>query len=394
MATKGNTDTRAAKEYHAVTKHSPASIRTALHRLDWSNRPRPFKGYEDLPSTPLPTEFSPPDMATLQAISSEGEDVELDLRTLAQVLYFSAGITKEARTPDGTTIHFRAAASAGALYPIELYVVCEALDGLPAGVYHFAPRDLGLTQLRAGDFRSHLAELAGEGESGPPATLVLAAIFWRSAWKYRARAYRYCFWDSGTILANLLATATSARLGAPVVAGFDDKRLDRLLGVDGNREVSLCLVPLGPSRELPPGQPPVPPLNPKTLPLSREEVEYPPILAIHHASYLDDPGKIRQWKGSLGRTRDGGEGQASPLSVNKNRGRPLGETILRRGSTRHFRRTPIARDQLGAILHYATRGFEADFLDGDNTRLVDLYLIVNEVTGVPPGAYYYAGDRP
>ncbi|MEE9163787.1 MAG: SagB/ThcOx family dehydrogenase, partial [Thermoplasmata archaeon] len=320
---EGNADTRAAKDYHEVTKHSPASIRTALHRLDWSNRPGPFKLYEDLPNIPLPTDFSPPDMATLQAISSAGEGGELDLRTLAQVLYFAAGITKVSRTPDGSTIHFRAAACAGALYPIELYVVCEVLDGLPAGVYHFAPRDFALTQLRAGDFRSNLAELAGEGESGPPATLALTAIFWRSAWKYQARSYRYCFWDSGTILANLLATATSAGLSAPLVAGFDDRRVDRLLGVDGSREASLCLVPLGPLRELSPARPEVPSLDLKTLPLSREEVEYPPIQAVHHASYLGDPGPTREWKGSLPRKPDGGGDPASPLVLVEDRGRPL-----------------------------------------------------------------------
>ncbi len=383
-----NADTRAAREYHEVTKHSPTSIRTALHRLDWANKPYPFKIYEDLPSTPLPTDFSPPDMATLPAISSAGGGDELDLRTLAQAVYFAAGITKEARTPDGSTLHFRAAAGAGALYPIELYVVCEALDDLPAGVYHFAPRAFALTQLRDGDFRSYLAELAGEGEWGAPATLALTAIFWRSAWKYQARSYRYCFWDAGTILANLLATATSAGLHAPFVAGFDDRELNHLLGIDGVREASLCLVPLGPSRELPPARPKVPPLELKTLPLSREETAYPPIQAMHHASLLDDPEMILRWKGSLSGRPDGGEDPASPPVLVKDQGRPLGKTILRRGSTRHFRRTPIAQDQLRAILHYATRGFEADFLHGIDTRLVDLYLIINEVTGVPPGAYH------
>jgi SagB-type dehydrogenase family enzyme len=48
-------------------------------------------------------------------------------------------------------------------------------------------------------------------------------------------------------------------------------------------------------------------------------------------------------------------------------------------------------ESLGSILHHATRGFEADFLDGADTRLVDIYLIVNEVTGIPPGAYYFRG---
>ncbi|MEE9164033.1 MAG: SagB/ThcOx family dehydrogenase, partial [Thermoplasmata archaeon] len=51
------------------------------------------------------------------------------------------------------------------------------------------------------------------------------------------------------------------------------------------------------------------------------------------------------------------------------------------------------QDQLRAILRYATRGFEADFLGGIDTRLVDLYLIINEVTGVPPGAYHLRATK-
>ncbi|MFQ5919977.1 MAG: nitroreductase family protein, partial [Thermoplasmata archaeon] len=226
------------------------------------------------------------------------------------------------------------------------------------------------------------------------ALVALTALIWRSAWKYQARSYRYCFWDSGTILAHLLATATAADLPAHVIAGFIDTRLDRLLGVDGIHEASLCLVSLGPVAEVPSAPSDVPALRPKIRPLSREEVEYPAIQAVHDASSLDDSEGVRQWKGSLSRKPDEVKGETSQLVVGENLGGSLGETILRRGSTRHFRRTPIADDQLGPILHFATRGFEADFLQGTETRLVDLYLIVNEVTGVPPGAYYYAGDRP
>ncbi|MDX1535087.1 MAG: SagB family peptide dehydrogenase, partial [Thermoplasmata archaeon] len=205
-----NTELQAAKDYHEQTKHSPASIRTGLHALDWANKPHPFKVYLDRPSTALPTHFDPPGMGTLESISSNGQGGELDLTLLAQALYFAAGITKKAQTPDGGTLHFRAAACAGALYPIEVYVVCGELNGLPAGVYHFGPRAFALTRLREGDFRRYLVESAGLPNGESPATLVLTGLFWRSAWKYRARSYRYSFWDTGTILANLLATVTSA----------------------------------------------------------------------------------------------------------------------------------------------------------------------------------------
>ncbi len=388
-----NSETRAARTYHEETKHSPVSIGAALHRLDWVNKPSLFKLYRGLPSFPLPTDFTPPTMGTVKAISSVAGGDEVDLSTLAQALYFAAGITKKGRTPDGSDYHFRAAASAGALYPIEAYVVCRALDGLPAGVYHFAPRELALTQLRAGDFRAHLATAVGEGTEAPSATVVLSAIFWRSAWKYLARSYRYCFWDAGTILANLLATATSSGLQGRLLAGFLDAKVDRLLGIGGVHEGSLCVIPLGPVEALSGPTEEVPALNVEPLPLSREEVEYPLIREMHRASSLTIPEEVIGWKGALRRPTSKPEGPTFPLDVHRGDGKPVGEVILRRGSTRHFRRTPIAMDQLSLILHAATREMEADFLEGSDTRLVDLYLIANDVEGLQSGAYYYSGNQ-
>ncbi|MDX1534548.1 MAG: SagB/ThcOx family dehydrogenase, partial [Thermoplasmata archaeon] len=144
----------------------------------------------------------------------------------------------------------------------------------------------------------------------------------------------------------------------------------------------------------PEGVPSVSDLVLPTQPLSAEEVEYPEILAVHRASSLEDLEETREWRGSVTRPSEVMGGPLFPTNPVESNGRPLGGTILRRGSTRHFRRTPISADQLGAILHHATRGFRADFLDGADTRLVDLYLIVNEVLGVPSGAFYYAGKDP
>ena len=64
------------------------------------------------------------------------------------------------------------------------------------------------------------------------------------------RSYRYCFWDNGTIVANLLAAATAAGLPARVLMGFVDAQVNHLLGLDGHREASTCLVPLGPPADL------------------------------------------------------------------------------------------------------------------------------------------------
>src|SRR5206468_9796952 len=86
-----------------------------------------------------------------------------DLEAVAQLLYLSAGITRKRKYPGGE-IYFRAAACTGALYEVELYLVCGDLADLQAGIYHFAAAEFGLRQLRAGDYRSVLVEATG-GES-------------------------------------------------------------------------------------------------------------------------------------------------------------------------------------------------------------------------------------
>lgn len=75
-----------------------------------------------------------------------------------------------------------------------------------------------------------------------PAILICSSTFWRNSWKYQARAYRHCFWDSGTILANLLAMITARRVPARVVCGFVDDRVNRLLGLEPQQEVALALM--------------------------------------------------------------------------------------------------------------------------------------------------------
>ncbi len=142
-----------ARAYHRATKHSRASVRNDRHALDWANKPFLFKVYPDPPAVPLPREVPPPALPALEAVArgavSTGQGV-VDLAALAQLLFFSAGLTKRKVYPGGETIHFRAAASTGALYQTEVYVVAGAVAGLEPGVYHFCPGDFTLRRLRGG----------------------------------------------------------------------------------------------------------------------------------------------------------------------------------------------------------------------------------------------------
>src|SRR5947209_20620156 len=104
-----------------------------------------------------------------------------DLDTLAQLLFFSAGVTKSRKHVQGETF-FRAAACTGALYEIELYVVCRDLPdrsrpggppALSAGVYHFGAAEFGLRQLRAGDFREAVAKATANEPSIAHAPVII-----------------------------------------------------------------------------------------------------------------------------------------------------------------------------------------------------------------------------
>src|SRR5580765_2941679 len=282
-----NREIQAAWKYHNGTKHSYWSIRNNPHFLDWANRPQPFKIYPQLEQLPLPRDVPQTGVAALSAISQRelswrNESVP-DLRDLACILYFSAGITKQ-RVHPGGEIYFRAAACTGALYEIELYVVSIDLPGLDAGVYHFNPADVSLRLLRKGDFRGNLAQATAmePAVTHAPATLICTGTYWRNAWKYQARTYRHFGWDNGTLLANMLAVSAASGLPAEIVLGFVDAEVNRLLDLDMRREVCLCLVPIGRTSEssLPPPKG-APTLGLDTIPLSQHEVEYPAMLEMH-----------------------------------------------------------------------------------------------------------------
>src|SRR5262249_9003366 len=130
-----------ARNYHERTAHSPASVRASGHTLDWDNKPFPFKVYTDIPALPLPHAVDVLATPTLAAIAGEGTSAPgaLTLETLTSVLYYTAGVTKQKHYPGGAEVLFRAAASTGALYQTEVYVVAHAVVGLAPGVYHFCP---------------------------------------------------------------------------------------------------------------------------------------------------------------------------------------------------------------------------------------------------------------
>ena len=409
-----NRDLEATWSYHNATKHSYWSTRANPHYLDWANQPLPFKIYPTLDPLPLPREVHQMGMAALSVISHTGVapegDAMPDLKCLAHILYFSAGITKRKTYPGGE-IFFRAASCTGALYEVELYLVCGDLPDLEAGVYHFGVADFGLRRLRAGDYRGVLVRAtAGEpAVSHAPLTIICTGTYWRNAWKYQARTYRHFGWDSGTILANLLALCTAWRLPARVVCGFLDAEVNRLLDLDTQREVAFSMVPVGHEASLPP-QPSndIAPLGLETVPVSKKEVDYPAMRAVHEASSLHSEEEVAAWRDGSSRPAGvtttqtpvrefpaprGPVVSLEPLGNDEIPRDPIERAILRRGSTRKFAQEPISFAEFSTMFDHAARGIPADFLNPPGTQLNDMYLIVHAVDGLNAGAYVFHRSR-
>src|SRR5213592_3383145 len=358
-----------ARRYHDLTAHSPDSVRARGHELDWENKPFPFKVYTDIPGLHLQREIDVLATPALAAIGGEGAapPAGLTLAALTSLLYYMAGVTKRKTYPGGGEVLFRAAASTGALYQTEVYVVAGTVEGLPPGVHHFCPGDFTLRRLRSEDARAALAEAAADATPGRRgATLVLTGLVWRNSWKYRARTYRHLFWDGGTMLANALATAAALGLAPRLFTGFIDAAVHRLLGIDGAREVALALLSVGPETPPAASAPPPAPIEHATLPLSRHVVDEPLVAQAHAASALATPEDV----------------------VGSRAGRALGETIQRRGSTRSFAQTPLGVAELGAALWATSRPVPGDVPTG----LVDIYMSAHAVEGLPPGTYLYRRD--
>src|SRR6266536_1110196 len=180
-----------------------------LARFPWF-----FKRYaQSLPCVALPRTL-PPTTTPAVAVLAGTADVAhtaLDLPHLSRLLHLSAGVVRTAARPYGTWM-FRAAVS--------------------AGVHWYDPHDHALVQV-------------GPPPRGGAPAVVVTGVPWRTGWRYRERGYRHVYWDSGTMLAQLLAVADSAGLSPRLYSRFPDAAVAALVGADGVHEWPVAMLALG-----------------------------------------------------------------------------------------------------------------------------------------------------
>jgi len=160
-------------------------------------------------------------------------DQALTMNEIGQLAWAAQGITEPTRG-------LRAAPSAGATYPLELYVAT------PEGLLHYQPEGHTMKHIRDGDLRAQLAA-AALGQSfvaSAPADFVIAAVYERTAQRYGARAERYVHIEVGHAAENLHLQAVALGLGSVPVGAFDDDEVAQVLGLPQNQQ-ALYIIPVG-----------------------------------------------------------------------------------------------------------------------------------------------------
>jgi SagB-type dehydrogenase family enzyme len=408
-----NEETERLFTYHHATKHSYQSVRTNAHFLDWHNQPNPFRAYEGAPLIALPAEPGFPEagafatMATLAegVWTAKGskpesrEKVELDVTWLSRLLWHSMAISAWKKVPQADYRYsLRVNPSSGNLHPTETYLALLGFSGVDDGLYHYRADRHGLELRSRGNWTEQIARALGLPWAAESSLIVgLTSIFWREAWKYRDRAYRYCCHDLGHAMMSVALAARALGLPSGVVAHFGDLRLANALGLAESDEAPMaCLVfpPQSPSGRIPAPAPPQ--RGPTGVPneLSAEEVPYHLLLGMHRSTILPNPA------GPLPRISPANPGTAhdQPSLPDPARDSALGPTVRRRRSALDFdaRTASMDRDEVEQLLDFATRDWPADWrgnFGGETTPLargadlVTLYLYVHRMCDWEPGVY-------
>jgi len=378
-----------AAAYHRLTSYDRFEM--SPHYLDWANQPRLDKRYPPLDTLRLNREGVVPTINYLDLVerAAGGDDrsaKSLDIKTIASLFHLTHAIT--ARSMHGNQpFYFRSVASAGALYPFELYLAVHRVDGMKPGLYHYDLFNFSLEMLR----RTPMSVISPSG-SGIAATILIGGIFFRSAWKYRHRAYRYVLLDAGHLIENLRLALSALGLKGSMELNFDDQAANVLLGVDETREVCLACVHLIDGQmdkdktRLPADPSPLPDPILNASRVSMKETVYEQIVQVHRAGYAKisstDDGSLNAVDG-LGCSPDAWQPVVSPSQPNL----PDYDKVLwQRRSRRNFIPAPLDEEQwvvfLDLIAAAAKRPASRWISPG-------IGILAGQGMPIPPGFYLF-----
>ncbi|MCX7974652.1 MAG: SagB/ThcOx family dehydrogenase [Candidatus Aminicenantes bacterium] len=230
--------------FQEKTKYRRGQLSGLSRTEKWPGR---YKRYPQAPRLSLPSP-APFEKTSLWECLSRRRSVRqfssqpLSLETLSLLLWACQGITARE-----FGFELRAAPSAGALYPIETYLSVHQVKDLEPGIYHYDVSAHALEKIKSGHFGQALARAALDQSFVAEAAVVFiwTALFARSTWKYRQRAYRYIYLDAGHLAENLALAAVACKLGSCQIGAFYDEEVNALLGLDGREESTIYLSAVG-----------------------------------------------------------------------------------------------------------------------------------------------------
>ena len=325
--------------YHASTKHSYNSVRTNPNRIAWEDQPSTYKNYPE-----------------------SYKKYKLNLEVAEDnFLYHIAGLTAKKTYPSGE-YYLRINPSAGALYPNELYFQVRGVEGKEDGIYHYEVRSSSLTLLQSINEAEGLEPYLGFHTAMRGYLFLVSAVYYRSSWKYKNRAFRYCLLDAGHLLGSIEAAALLKPHAVQMKYRIERDKLNRMFGFE-SRECFLA----GASMAVPMQGTEVEAIE-FSLPYvdgSRSFEENEIIEQAYHET-MDLEVCTRQIK-------------APKFTYNTTK---LQETLFHRRSQRGFHEGAITKGQFNYILEMIAQPILSDC-----DEEVNVYVVVNRVLDMPLGLY-------
>ncbi len=323
--------------YHNATKHSYWSVRQRSGGLDWSVKPSPFKIYEGYPLILL----------------------DLDI-PLHRFIYLLGGINAKKSYP-GVEYYLRVIPSAGALYPVEIYLQLRGVEGFEDGIYHFDIAHQGVRLLYPLKEDEGVEYHFADKRLIRGIIVLYSAIYYRSSWKYRDRAFRYCLLDAGHALGALEVSSYLYHHAYYIRYRFDKEALNEAFGFE-DREFFLSSGVVG-------------------VPMQKRATKFEMELSFVDGTGFFTANEVieRAYKESLKVTNCKANFRYPKLNFNEDR---LFEAAMQRRSARAFSSKPIKKEQLDFILNYM-----GDHIPSDCDERVEIWYVINSVEGLDRGLY-------
>lgn len=322
-------------KYHMQTKHSYFSIRNYPNRLDWDNQPSHFKSY--------PENF---------------QKIELDLdKKNHEFIYFIAGITAK-KTYPGVEYYLRVNPSAGALFPNEIYFQSRGNDDLEDGIYHFDIASSSITLLKKID-NDGLEPYLNLASKQKGFIFLISSVYYRSSWKYKNRAFRYCLLDAGHILGSIEVSSYLHDKDYNIIYNFDRKSLNSLFSFDEKEFFTSAITISNSSFEN----------------VDKTKLELPTIDG--SGVYEKNEMILKAYEDSLSLKNPILNEERPNFSFNKSY---FKEVVLKRRSIREFSKQHITKTEFEAIMEVVNQSIPSDC-----DEQVDVYCVINRVKDMKLG---------